>query len=275
MTTITRFAPSPSGYMHLGHIYAALTARRHADEAMGEMRLRIEDIDEGRCRAEFAQAILDDLDFMEIAWDGKIMTQSERLPAYKEALEKLKAIEAIYPCFLSRKELDSLLSAPHLPIANTDSLIAPDLAEERSAQGNQPAWRLRMQNIRPLLGDLTYTDLIEGTIPINLDSIGDEVIARKDIATSYHLAVVIDDAAQGVNLITRGHDLIASTPLHRVLQQLLELPEPKWLHHPLVLNHDGKRLAKRHQDLTIKTMRENNMTKNNILAALKHAPKSQ
>ena len=276
-TTITRFAPSPSGYLHIGHIYAAYEARRHADDNQGEMRLRLEDIDKTRCRPDYAEAILDDLNFMGIIWDGEVMVQTARMPDYKTALDTLKARELIYPCFLSRREVDDLLSAPHLPPTNTDTLIPDDLLAAR--QGQESGWRLRMDAVRPLLAVMTdisdfhYTDAIHGRQPIDLSSIGDEIIARKDIGTSYHLAVVIDDAAQGVNLITRGNDLMASTPLHRILQLLLDLPEPTWLHHPLLLNDDGQRFAKRDNAISINRLRKDGMRCEDILDMIAKAPK--
>lgn len=276
--TVTRFAPSPSGWLHLGHIHSVLEARRAADDDGGLMRLRIEDIDGPRCRPEYHDGILDDLTYMGVKWDGPVMVQSERMAAYAAALETLKADDLVYPCFLSRRELDRLLSAPHLPPithpANTDQLIDSDLATERLEQGQEPAWRLRMEAIRPRLKGLEYRNWLNGPKAIDLDAIGDEVIARKDIATSYHLSVVVDDAAQGITLITRGADLEASTPLHRVLQVLLNLPETTWRHHQLVLDSTGKRLAKRHMPLTIRDMREDGMEPSAILSALEKSPKA-
>lgn len=272
--TITRFAPSPSGHLHLGHLHAALEARRHADEQGGEMRLRIEDIDTGRCDPAFTEAIYEDLDFMEIAWDGEVMVQSERMPDYAAALDRLKAGELIYPCFLSRRELDALLTAPHQPVANTDRLIDQGLAAERREQGDEPAWRLRMEAIRPLIGALDYNDRRHGRQKVELDAIADTVIARKDIATSYHLSVVVDDAAQGVTVVTRGADLIASTPIHRLLQVLLDLPETDWLHHDLVLDDTGRRLSKRFHALSIRAMRATGMNRTMILEALASSPKA-
>ena len=202
MKTVTRFAPSPSGDMHLGHAFAAFEARRLADENNGEMRLRIEDIDQGRCDARYIVTIKDDLEYLGIAWEGEMMVQSERMATYQQALDSLRSRELIYPCYLSRRQLDSLLSAPHP--RNTDRLAQGQAPAFQPATGDQPAWRLRMEAVEPLLRGLDFTDLNHGTTAVDFAAIGDEVIARKDIATSYHLSVVVDDAASAVTLITRG-----------------------------------------------------------------------
>ncbi|XDZ65128.1 tRNA glutamyl-Q(34) synthetase GluQRS [Alphaproteobacteria bacterium LSUCC0684] len=270
---ITRFAPSPTGFLHLGHVFSALEARRIADAHGGEMRLRIEDIDHTRCRVELRSAILEDLDFLGIRVDGSVLIQSERLPSYREALAELERRELVYPCYLSRAELDGLLSAPHAVPANTDTMINPSLKAERIARGDAPAWRLRMETVRPLIRDLHFHDIHLGDQRIDPDQIGDAVIARKDIGTSYHLAVVLDDAAQGVTLVTRGADLLASTPLHRVLGVLLELPETRWLHHPLLADAAGKRLAKRDDALAIRHLRATGMTKEAVISLMQDQPR--
>ena len=293
---VTRFAPSPTGFLHLGHLHSALQARRLADANGGEMRLRIEDIDAPRCRPEFHGAILDDLAFMGIGWEGDVMVQSERMDAYAGALELLKRKDLVYPCFLSRKELDALLSAPHDPsgagsggagsggagsgeagsgrVSNTDRLIGADDAAERRGKGQEPAWRLRMEAAAPLLKGLDWADRDRGRQPVDFAGLGDEVVARKDIATSYHLAVVVDDAAQGVTHVVRGSDLEESTPLHRVLQALLGLPETTWSHHSLVLDGSGRRLSKRGDSLSVRAMRHAGMDASAILEKLDSAPKA-
>ena len=321
---VTRFAPSPTGFLHLGHLYSALEARRLADAQGGEMRLRIEDIDAPRCRPAFHQAILEDLEFMGVAWEGEVMVQSGRMEAYAAALESLKERELAYPCFLSRRELDDLLSAPHGPnepqssrnsrdsqgsrgsqgsqnsrdsqgargsqgllndpqdphgggdadrATNTDRLIDASIAAERRESGQEPAWRLRMEAVAPLLKGLDYENHGHGREPVGFTGLGDPVIARKDIATSYHLAVVVDDAAQGVTHIVRGMDLLDSTPLHRVLQALLDLPETVWSHHPLVLDGGGRRLSNRGDAMPIRAMRHAGMDAAAILKALETSEK--
>lgn len=276
---VTRFAPSPTGLLHLGHIFSAGFARDFADAENGQMRLRIEDIDHTRCRQEFYQAIEDDLNFMGIPHNGGLMVQSERMGIYQSYLDQFKAKGWIYPCHLTRRELDNLLSAPHDSpqkpsqlIANTDQLISDDDRAERASQGQLPAWRLRMEAIRPLIKNLDYHD--HGLPPqkIDVDQLGDEVIARKDIGTSYHLSVVIDDAQQGVTHVTRGADLRAQTPLHRILQVLLDCPETIWVHHPLIVDENGKRLAKRADSQSIASLRDQGFDRHQIITAMGNLP---
>ena len=274
MTTITRFAPSPSGALHLGHAFAALEARRLADAHGGEMRLRIEDIDSKRCHPRYVDGIYQDLRFLGIAWQGSVLVQSERMAAYQEALDRLKAKDLIYPCHLSRRQLDGLLTAPHgvsraavrAAARNTDRLVAPKPSE---VADQQPAWRLRIEAVEPLLRGLDYTDLRHGRRAVDFAAIGDEVIARRDIATSYHLSVVVDDAASGVTLVSRGEDLLPVTPIHRILQALLGLPETRWWHHGLITDEQGRRLAKRDAATAISQMRDQGMSRQDILDLLK------
>lgn len=264
--TITRFAPSPTGQLHLGHIYSALFARARADADGGKMLLRIDDIDHTRCRDEFRRTITDDLSFMGIKTDGPVMVQSNRLDRYQTALEDLKDRGLVYPCFLTRRELDGLLSAPHGIQAphNTDQNLSGDEAEMREAMGDAPAWRLRMDAVRPLAEGLYYTEEKQGELPLKLDQLsdvdGDVVVARKDIGTSYHLSVVLDDADSGVTHVTRGNDLKDVTPLHRLLYHLLGLDVPIWCHHPLITDDTGKRLAKRDHARSIAQLRDSGMT---------------
>ena len=261
----TRFAPSPTGYLHLGHIYAASKARSLADFHQGVMRLRIEDIDHTRCHNKYHHAILEDLAFMEIPYDGEIIIQSERFSLYQKALNELKQRELVYPCYLTRREINALLSAPHgTPYAvNTDELLSEREISDRIGQDQDVAWRLRMEAIRPLIKNLSYQEG-DDKLTINLDEIDDAVIARKDIGTSYHLSVVVDDHENGITHITRGDDLKASTPLHRLLQHLLGFQETIWNHHPLLLGNDGKRLAKRNPDESINDFRLRGFTPDDI-----------
>jgi glutamyl-Q tRNA(Asp) synthetase len=269
MKTITRFAPSPSGYLHLGHAFSAFEARRLADSDGGEMRLRIEDIDAPRCDPRFEAAIRDDLAFLKIPWEGPVLVQSQRMDAYQHALDTLRKRDLIYPCHLARRQLDNLLSAPHP--RNTDRLIKTDEPPVQSDEDQQPAWRLRMDAIEPMLRGLDFTDNRIGSQPIDFTTIRDEVIARKDIATSYHLSVVVDDAASGVTLVTRGEDLLPSTALHRILQELLGLPETRWWHHPLITDKQGRRLAKRDNDLSLQNLRDQGHDRNAILAMVEES----
>ena len=275
---VTRFAPSPTGLLHLGHIYSAGFARDFANSNNGEMRLRIEDIDHTRCRAEFYQAIEDDLAFMQIPYDGAVMVQSDRMAVYQSHLDQLKSKGWIYPCLLTRREIDNLLSAPHAPqqstliIANTDQLISEDDFAERASQGQSPAWRLRMEAIRPLIKNLDYHEHGQKLQKIDPDEWGDEVIARKDIGTSYHLSVVIDDAEQGITHVTRGADLKPQTPLHRILQVLLDCPETIWAHHPLIVDETGKRLAKRASSQSITSLRDQGFNRQQIITMMGDLP---
>ncbi len=275
---ITRFAPSPTGHLHLGHIYAALWARQRANEGRadkgranetaGKMLLRIEDIDHTRCRPPFYDLIFDDLDFLGIAYDGEVWRQSERLDIYQNYLDDLHNRGLVYPCYLSRRELDGLLSAPH----NTDTALPPSSVAERIERGENPAWRLRMEAIIPLISGLTYSDHSGKRYEIAAESIGDVVIARKDIGTSYHLAAVIDDGLSGVTLVTRGADLLGSTPLHRILQHLLGFPEVVWDHHPLITDDAGNRLAKRAASQSIQQYRSKGLDRRTILSLLPPLP---
>lgn len=268
---VTRFAPSPTGELHLGHIYSALYARREADRHHGQMRLRIDDIDFTRCNAEYTDAIYDDLAFMNIAFDGDVLVQSTRSARYKDALTHLKDRDLIYPCNLTRRALNALLSAPHGAhqiIRNTDQWT-----EAQSGDDNHSAWRLRMDHISRSIPTLTYTEQGQDETPrvisIDLDQLDDVVIARKDIGTSYHLAVVLDDHDTGVTTVTRGQDLQDATPIHRVLQYLLGLEETHWAHHRLITNDDGHRLAKRDSSTSIRQLRKNGLTADDIKSLLK------
>jgi glutamyl-Q tRNA(Asp) synthetase len=274
---VTRFAPSPTGFLHLGHAHAALFARRAA--GVGRFLLRIEDIDRGRCRPEFDTAILEDLAWLGLAWDGPVLRQSERAAAYRAALEKLDALGVLYPCFCTRKEIAAEIAragaAPHgviapdpahsnsAPISN-DGPLYPGICrgltaaerEARMARSDGFALRLDAGKAAALVGELAFTDRGAGTTAVDPHLLGDAVLARKDIATSYHLSVVVDDGAQGVTLVTRGADLFASTHLHAVLQALLGLGVPEYHHHPLINDDAGARLAKRDDARSIRALRE-------------------
>jgi glutamyl-Q tRNA(Asp) synthetase len=261
---ITRFAPSPSGYLHLGHAFSAMFASSLAATSGGVMCLRIDDIDTTRCREIYFDAIFEDLAFLGIPYAEPVRYQSQHLSASHEALEYLKNQDLIYPCYLSRRELAELLSAPHHP-SNTDQLITSNIRSEREADGNQPAWRLRMATIRDRFRDIQATDLIHGQVNIVLENIGDEVIARKDIGTSYHLSTVLDDDAMGVSLVSRGYDLFDAIPVQRILQELLGITPPRYAHHELIPNEQGQRLAKRENALSLRQMRQNGCDRDLIL----------
>ena len=255
---ITRFAPSPTGLLHLGHAYAALVA----DES-GTFLLRLEDIDQGRCRPAFEEAIYEDLAWLGLSWPEPVMRQSERMEAYGTALKRLAEQGLTYPCFCTRAdiaaEIERAGGAPHGPDGPVYPGICRDLSDtertERIAAGEPHAIRLNMEKALAQTGPLTWTDQRLGSQTADPMRFGDVVLARKDTPTSYHLAVVVDDAAQRVELVTRGEDLALSTDVHRVLQVLLGLPEPAYLHHKLITDADGKKFSKRDHAVTLQALR--------------------
>ncbi|YCM43490.1 tRNA glutamyl-Q(34) synthetase GluQRS [Verrucomicrobiaceae bacterium 227] len=271
----TRFAPSPTGNLHLGHAFAALVAHRLAAEKKGRFLLRFEDIDHTRVRPEFYQQIEDDLHWLGISWESPAWRQLDRLDSYREALARLKALDVVYPCFCTRREIEQELAhltrAPHGPegplypgtCRKLTSTQITDLSEH-----SEPAWRLNAQKAAQLAGPLTFHDLRHGTVTVDPTLLGDVILARKDIGTSYHLAVIVDDAAQEITHVTRGEDLLPSTHVHRVLQQILDLPEPAFLHHLLILDENGQRLAKRHDALSLASMRDHGSSPNEVLKRL-------
>lgn len=259
---VTRFAPSPTGRLHLGHAYSALLTHRFAREEGGRFLLRIEDIDPGRTREEHVAGIMEDLAWLGIDWDGEVVRQSGRLALYQEALDRLKARDLVYPCFCTRSEIAAEIaasaSAPHGP----DGALYPGTCrrlgrEDREGRmRHEPhAWRLDMMKAVREVGDLHWTDAAAGEVLAEPDRFGDVVLARKDAPTSYHLAVTIDDAAQGVTDVVRGRDLLAATDVHRLLQALLGLPVPRYHHHALLADEYGRRLAKRNGAPTLADLR--------------------
>jgi glutamyl-Q tRNA(Asp) synthetase len=273
----TRFAPSPTGRLHLGHVLAAKVARDLAKSVPGgQFLLRFEDIDGPRVRQEYHAGIEEDLRWLGLDWDGEAVRQSDRGAAYDEALERLKAIGVVYPCFCTRKEIQTELAtmaaAPQGPEGPLYPGTCRSLAEhERRARidaGLAHAWRLDAAAAARHCGQLDFTDLRFGRIEADPFLLGDVVLARKDIGTAYHLAVVVDDAWQKITHVTRGEDLLPSTHAHRTLQHLLGLPQPLYLHHPLVRDESGKRLAKRHDSLSVAAMRDSGMTPAEVWSAL-------
>lgn len=259
--TVTRFAPSPTGHLHLGHAYSALFA--HAQAKGGRFLLRLEDIDPGRCRAEFNQSILDDLRWLGLCWDGPVRRQSEHLDDYRAALDRLDRLGLLYPCFCTRKDItDEVARSGHAP-HGPDGVLYPGLCRamtdadrrQRLAAGDPFALRLDMAAACALTGPLSWQDRDAGTVTAQPWEFGDVVLARKDTPTSYHLAVTVDDALQGVTLVTRGQDLFAASHVHRLLQCLLELPVPHYAHHRLLTDETGKRFAKRDRSLTLAALR--------------------
>jgi glutamyl-Q tRNA(Asp) synthetase len=271
-TVVTRFAPSPTGRLHLGHAYSALHASRLAADAGGRFLLRIEDIDRTRCKPAFEAGILEDLAWLGIKWEEPVWRQSERMPAYAEALATLAARDLLYPCFCTRtdiaREIAEAGRAPHGPegpvYPGTCRHLSKAERTARIAAGAPYAERLRMDRAMAAAGPLTFTDCEAGTLAVDGAPFGDVVLARKDVPASYHLAVVVDDAAQGVTLVSRGKDLLPATHVHRILQALLELPEPAYAHHRLLADAAGRRFAKRDKSLTIEALRRAGRSPNEV-----------
>lgn len=253
---VTRFAPSPTGPLHLGHAYAALVAASLA--APGRFLLRIEDIDQSRCRPEYEAMIAEDLHWLGLGWPLPVMRQSDRLPAYRAALDRLTALGLTYPCHCRRADIRAALSAPQegAPVIGPDGPVYPGTCRHRSMAEAGPGDAIRLNAAAALahlnLGEIAFEDEnIAPGIPRRLSAadfvagVGDVVLARRGMGTSYHLSVVVDDAAQGITLVTRGKDLLDSTHIHVLLQRLLDLPVPRYHHHRLIRDAAGKRLAKR------------------------------
>lgn len=272
--TVTRFAPSPTGRLHLGHVLAARVAHSLARDAGGVFLLRHEDIDGPRVREEFYQGVEEDLKWLGLGWDGEALRQTSRIVAYEAALKSLRDRDLVYPCFCTRRVIQEewarMGAAPQGPEApvypGTCLKLTPNERQAKLDAGIPHAWRMDSRQAGELAGPLTFRDLRFGTIPVDPGLLGDVVLARKDIGTAYHLAVVVDDAFQEITHVTRGEDLRSSTHVHRLLQVLLGLPEPLYLHHPLMLDEDGKRLAKRNDSLAIAVLRESGLSPAEILA---------
>ncbi|WP_443019288.1 tRNA glutamyl-Q(34) synthetase GluQRS [Sphingomonas sp. 22R3R2A-7] len=253
----TRFAPSPTGRLHLGHAMSAIRAHDFARTRGGRFLLRIEDIDVGRSRPEHVAGIVEDLRWLGLDWDD-LSFQSARLASYQAALETLKMRGLLYSCFCTRAEIAASLSAPHAGDAavypGTCRRLTP--AEAAARMHELHCWRIDMAAALAVTGPLWWEDARAGTVYADPGAQGDVVLARKDAPASYHLAVTLDDAAQGVTDVVRGDDLFAATDVHRLLQALLGLPTPRYHHHPLMLGADGERLAKRTGAPSLAAMRE-------------------
>ena len=264
---VTRFAPSPTGFLHLGHAYSALFAGSLAGEA-GRFLLRIEDIDRGRCRPEYEAAIYRDLEWLGLGWEAGVRRQSEHMDDYARALETLDGAGLLYPCFCTRAairaEIERSGAAPHGP----DGPVYPGICrglpraetQDRIAAGEAHALRLDMARATARAGPLAWHDGDRGKIEARPEIFGDVVLARKDTPTSYHLAVTVDDHIQGITLVTRGEDLLEASHVHRLLQALLGFGTPEYRHHGLLTDDTGQRLAKRHDSLSIQSLRERGRT---------------
>ena len=287
-TFVTRFAPSPNGWLHLGHAYSALIGRRAAEAAGGQFLVRLEDIDIGRARPHFVDGIYQDLAWLGLSWPEPVMVQSARFEIYEAALKKLRDMNLVYPCWATRREIQVALEtlygnktewprdpdgAPIYPGLYRDT---PDSERKRLMfEGSGYAWRLNMREALAFAATKTdtlfYTEILDGVatrLPLDPQSYGDVVLARKDVPTSYHLAVVVDDAAQGVTQVTRGQDLAPATAIHRLLQVLLDLPEPVYHHHALVRDISGRRLSKQAGDSGFRELRQQGMALEEVLDLL-------
>jgi glutamyl-Q tRNA(Asp) synthetase len=252
---VTRFAPSPTGRLHLGHAYSAVLGHARACEQGGKFLLRIEDLDGTRSRPEFVDAIAEDLRWLDLEWAEPVLVQSERADVYAAALERLREQGLVYPCFCTRADIAAALEAPHGPTSHYPGTCR-GLADDPARRSAEPhSWRLDAARALALTGCPGWTEQGRhfGSERSDFD---DVILARKDAPAAYHLACVVDDAASGVTLVTRAADLRSSTPIQRLLQILLSLPEPAYLHHPLVTHADGRRLAKRDQAPTLAALRD-------------------
>jgi glutamyl-Q tRNA(Asp) synthetase len=277
MSFTTRFAPSPTGYLHKGHAFSALTAAHAARQAGGRFILRIEDIDATRVRPDFDAAILEDLAWLGLRWEEPVRRQSRHMDDYRAALGRLKAMGVVYRCFRTRREvLDEIARAPHGPGEGSEGQVfrgaplTPNDEARRLKAGAAFAWRLSLDAAARILGpawqDLSFTEEgsgpngEHGRIAARPEQAGDVVLARKDVGVAYHLAVTVDDALQGVTHVIRGQDLFEASRIQRLLQMLLGLPEPVYRHHALLKAEDGKRLAKRDRAEALREIRARGVT---------------
>ena len=254
---VFRFAPSPNGLLHLGHAYSALLNARMAKESKGRLLLRIEDTDESRCRPDFVSAIFEDLAWLGLSWEAPVRIQSEHFSDYEANLVKLWEMGAIYPCFCSRKQavasaLDSRDPDGQPHYGGTCRHLPRAEAERRISDGMIHGWRVNMEAVSDQEAAVW----------------GDAVIAKRHVGSSYHIAVVTDDAIQGVTHVVRGKDIEAATPLHKLLQRLLGLPAPHYIHHDLILDETGHKLSKSLRSTALRELRQDGVTAEDIRARL-------
>ena len=274
MGPATRFAPSPTGLLHRGHAFSALSAYQWAKELGARFVLRIEDIDQTRCRPAYSEVLLDDLAWLGLTWEQPVRIQSQHMADYHGALGQLRDLGLVYRCFKTRKEVaDDIGRAPHgLGLAYRGAPLSAAEESARLEAGEPYAWRLSLDAAKAHLGEaydrLTFTDEVRGTVTARPRLAGDVVLARKDLGVAYHLAVVVDDALQDITHIVRGEDLFEATGIQRLLQTLLGLPTPIYRHHPLLLGPDGKRLAKRDLAQTLQDLRRQGLSADHLRAEL-------
>ena len=257
---VTRFAPSPSGRLHLGHALSAAIGHAQARENGGKFRLRIEDLDQTRCLPEFVGGIYEDLRWLGLQWDEPVLIQSERTAAYEAALDDLKARGLAYACFCTRADIAQSLTAPHGDAATSYPGTCRRLPDDPKRRATTPhCWRLNSAHALQLTSLPSWIEADGQVFTARPEDIGDAILARKDAPASYHLSCVVDDTASGVTMVVRGADLRPSTPIQRLLQILLGLPAPTYFHHSLITHEDGRRLAKRDLAPTLAAMRESGM----------------
>lgn len=273
----TRFAPSPTGRLHIGHAWSALFSSVLAKTRNDEFLLRIEDIDIGRCRPEYINGIFEDLEWMGLDWPVPARRQSEHFVDYHNALRTLNARGLLYPCFCTRKEIadeaERSITAPHGPegpiYAGTCRSLSKAEQERRIAAGEPYAMRLNVKKAIDMSPVLTWVDIYRGSQKATPEILGDVILSRKGVSASYHLCVVVDDNIQGVTLVTRGEDLFYASHLHRLLQHLLRIDPPDWAHHPLLLDAEGKRFAKRNNAVTLHALRNEGKTPKDIIQLIR------
>lgn len=271
---VTRFAPSPTGFLHLGHAFSAWQAWGRARAESGRFLLRMEDTDIQRCKPVYEAAILDDLAWLGLEWEVPVLRQSEHFHRYAAALETIREQGLAYPCFCTRTEIRQEIAAaggaPHGdggPVyPGTCRRLPAAQRDERIERGDPFAWRLNVDAAAARFGGLTWTDEKAGTIQAQPERFGDVVLTRKETPTSYHLSVVVDDAFQNITLVVRGRDLFTATHTHRLLQAILDVPPPLYHHHALLVGEDGKRFAKRDQSMTLQSLRESGLSPGDVIA---------
>ena len=277
MSRVTRFAPSPTGYLHLGHAYSAIFAQKLAKNASDQFLLRIEDIDPTRCRKEFEQGIFADLKWLGLDWLEPVRKQSEHLDDYLLALAKLDEENLVYPCFCTRAKITEEIERAGIAPSGYGEAVYPGICkkltaaeiEELTEKGQVPALRLDMAAAFRRTGVIEWKDHEKGKVRSDPRVHGDIVLARKDIKTSYHLSATIDDHLQGITLVTRGEDLAGVTDIHRLLQEILNLNEPEYLHHKILNDKRGKKLSKRSSSTSIQSLRGAGYTQTEIINMIK------
>ena len=269
----TRFAPSPTGHMHLGHVFSSLFSYEAAKKLGGKFILRIEDIDSQRSSKVFEESIYEDLEWLQIKYSTDIRYQADHMDDYKGAIKELQKLDMVYPCFCSRSDIKAEImragNAPHEEETSIYPGTCRRLSKEerikKIAIGTSFAWRLNIRAAAKKLGNLVWRDLRLGKHTVPVGTMGDVVLARKDVPTSYHLSATLDDHIQRIGLVTRGEDLVSATHVHKIIQSLLELKSPIYLHHPLILDSKGVRLSKRTRAQTVKSLKTSGLKRDDVI----------